>query len=148
MHPEAQGRASVPSSVTDRDLYREIIRNWMHHSRWREKLFTGYLIVLGALAVAYYAASSNNSRVAHLVWVVPATGAFVAVIFFLVDYRIEEVLHALAREGAELEPRPGVFADRPTTILTHRWLLRSVYVVTGLALAALLVNDVCRTKCW
>lgn len=131
-------------AVTDRDVYREILRNWTHHSRWRERLFAGYLIILGALGIAYYFASDHASPVLHLRWVVPAAGLFLALAFVLIDYRINEVLDALIRLGAPLEPRPGVFADKPPKLISHRWLLRLVYGLTGMALAGLLIYDVFR----
>ena len=128
-------------SVTDRDLYREILRHWTHHSRWREKLFTGYLVVLGALGIAYYYASGESSPVTHLRWVVPATGFLLAIAFFLINYRIDEVLDALIRFGAPLEPRPGVFGDKPGKLLSHRVLLRLMYTIPAIGFAALLFYD-------
>ena len=35
--------------VEDGDLYRALIEHFERHARWRERLFEGYLIVLGAL---------------------------------------------------------------------------------------------------
>lgn len=129
-----------PPRLPDLDVYKEIIQHWTHHSRWRERLFTGYLVSLAALATAYYSAAADSSPVASLRWVVPVAGLLLAITFLLVNHRINEVLASLIRSGRSLEPR-GVFAEKPARIVTHGWLLFGVYGITAGAFFALLVYE-------
>jgi hypothetical protein len=142
--PADIGAADAPR-LPDLDVYKEIVRHWEHHSRWRERLFNGYLVSLGAVATAYYWAAASDSPVAGLRWVVPFSGLLLALTFLLANHRVNEVLDGLIASGRSLESR-GVFAEKPAQLLTHRTLLLSVYGISGVGFLVLLLYELCWRK--
>ncbi|MFL6621234.1 MAG: hypothetical protein ACJ8NR_01245 [Sulfurifustis sp.] len=41
-------------ALTEDEMYRQLAADYFHHLRWREKLFGGYLVLVGSLALAFY----------------------------------------------------------------------------------------------
>lgn len=61
--------------VTDDEMYRQLSEDYRHHLRWREKLFGGFLVLVGALAAFYYTHAAAAKQPLPVSWVIPLVGA-------------------------------------------------------------------------
>ena len=88
-----------------KDAYAEAGQLLRHYLSWREKLLAGYIAVVAGLAIAFVnlptAYRCLGSALAFL-------GAFLTVIFWLLDRRNTELFDACAEAGAGIETEDGV----------------------------------------
>jgi hypothetical protein len=112
--------------------YAEVGENFRYYLTWREKLFAGFIVINGALAVAF---TWLNDRYPTLTFLLPIGGMFLSILFLLLDSRNNELFNACVEAGAELEtPGTGVYtklnAD-PKTISHTRVIEVAVWVWTA-----------------
>jgi hypothetical protein len=116
-------------------IYNELGENFRVSLRWREKLFGGFFIILGSLALAFFKLHSAQNRAFALL--MPFFGAIVSVAFFLLDVRCHDVLKKNYRVGADLEHILGYYGsyrlalERPMGVISHTAVLEAVYMITG-----------------
>lgn len=141
--------------VTDDEMYRQLAEDYRHHLRWREKLFTGFLVLMGALALAFYhthKAEQSAELWFALGWLIPLIGSGLSWIFFLLERRCQEVLLARRPFGLALEKsasRKALFfsvhaVGRQPMRITHTSVLEFVYLCGALGFLLVAVVDYIR----
>jgi len=115
--------------VSDDEMYRQLTEDYRHHLLWREKLFGGFLVLMGALALAFY---STHLQVAQppmpFGWVIPLVGATLSCVFFLLDRRVRVVLidrRAVGRAFEQRAIRRGLFDSISRLGLDAGWFPHS-----------------------
>ena len=134
--------------VSDEEIYRQLCEDYRHHLLWRERLFAGFLAVIGALAIAFYHTHTDKLSFPFSL-VVPLVGALLSLVFFLLDRRCHEVLLDRREAGQALEQgavvvRIGLFGSavrvsRGEKLLTHSHVLKWLYLLSVVALFAIFV---------
>ena len=93
--------------LPDENRYTEVGENFRYYLTWREKLFAGFIVINGALAIAF---TWVNDRYPTLTFLLPIGGMLLSVLFQLLDARNSELFNACVAAGAELEnPGTGVY---------------------------------------
>jgi hypothetical protein len=87
------------------EVYRAIVEHVERQSRWRERLFEGYLVVLGALGGSYYIISRAERQIVPS-WVIPGLGTLVALLFLLLHNRVSEAINSLVADGKAFAKTP------------------------------------------
>jgi hypothetical protein len=88
--------------MSDDKLYDAAAELWKYFASWREKLFAGYLTVVGALAFAFLQQSSPGRQSIALLTVI-----LMSVVFWLHDVRVRELFSAMQGVAAEFESKSG-----------------------------------------
>jgi hypothetical protein len=139
--------------VTDDEMYRQLSADYLHHLQWREKLFAGFLVLIGALALAFYHTHKKDQQgeLWYLYgWVIPLAGAALSVIFLLLERRCQEVLRDRRLVGRAFEEhamRVGLFGSvvrvsRQARRITHSGILQFLYLVGAVGFFLVFVVDV------
>jgi hypothetical protein len=132
--------------VTEDEMYRQLCEDYRHHLRWRERLFAGFLAVIGALAIAFYHThkrDNSDELLFALSSVVLLVGALLSGVFYCLDRRCHEVLLDRREAGQALEQgviRIGLFGSaarvsRKEKLLTHSRILKWLYLFSAVALS-------------
>jgi len=87
-------------AIEAKEAYAEAGLVIRHHLAWRERLFTGYLVIFGALVVAFYQVLTRGSRASVGLGI---AGVVVSVLFYLGDRRLGEVIGAYNKVAEGLE---------------------------------------------
>lgn len=122
--------------LSDENRYAEVGANFRYYLTWREKLFAGFIVVNGALAVAF---TWVNDRCPSLTYLLPIGGVFLSVVFLLLDSRNSELFNACVAAGAELEsPNTGVYSklDVAEKTVSHTKTIEVAVWVWAAALGA------------
>jgi hypothetical protein len=134
-------------------MYRQLSEDYRHHLRWREKLFGGFLVLVGALAVAFYYTHYTHASTAKqplpFGWVIPLVGAALSCVFFLFERRVQNVLRDRRDVGRAFEQRAmcgGLFDSIRRTGLDAGWFSHSrvlsfLYGVTAVLFLAIFIWD-------
>ena len=85
-----------PTRLPDEDRYTEVGANFRHYLTWREKLFSGFLVINGALALGF---TWVNDRYPDLAFLLPVGGMLLSVLFLLLDSRNRELFDACVAAG-------------------------------------------------
>jgi hypothetical protein len=123
-------------------MYRQLTADYFHHLQWREKLFGGFLVLGGALALAFYHTHKKDQQGElwfQFGWLIPLVGVVLSVIFFFLDLRCQEVLRDRCRVGQAFEERAlriGLFGSvhrvgREARRVTHNRVLQVLYCVSA-----------------
>jgi len=91
--------------MDENKIYQELAVTWRHFASWREKVFAGYLAVLAALSVAFMRSPSLVLRIAIF-----AAAILVSLVFWLLDVRNSQLIHACQLAAARFEGLTGGFA--------------------------------------
>jgi len=132
--------------IEDEKLYEEIGRTWRHFASWREKAFAGYLTALAALAIGF---SHNRSLPVRAG--VFAGAILVSTVFWIIDFRNLQLMHACQRAAGPLEREKGWYAelnrvrDRKS-FLTHGLAIN--LLVVGVGVASVLGISICIFRWW
>jgi hypothetical protein len=88
--------------MTDEKLYDHCAELWKHFASWRDKLFAGYLTVLGALSFAL----SQQTSPGRQSLVLTAAGVM-SLVFWIHDVRVRTLFSAMQAAAESLEPKIG-----------------------------------------
>lgn len=140
--------------VTDDEMYRQLAADYLHHLQWREKLFGGFLVLIGALTLAFYHTHKSDQQAElffQFGWLIPIVGAALSVLFFFLDRRCQDVLRDRQRVGQTFEQqaeRAGLFdsvvrvggeARHPT----HSQVLQILYLGSAAVFLVVFAADIC-----
>lgn len=106
--------------MDEKSIYEQTAELWKHFSSWRDKLFAGYLTVMGALAFAFGEQLSPGRQCIVLV-----VGVVLSVVFWIHDVRVRELFSAMQGAAANLESTIGGYKAldqirfKGTSRLTH-----------------------------
>ena len=143
--------------VSDDEIYRQLAADYLHHLRWREKLFGGFLVLVGALALGFYHTHKRDQRGEFWFqygWVLPVVGLVLSIAFFFLDRRCQEVLRdrRTVGEALETQARRGLFDSvvrmgRDARLPTHTHVLQFLYLAGAAGFFLLLVTSVVWRAC-
>lgn len=94
-------------SVMNEKKYEEVGHNYRYFLGWRHACVAGDLVLLYGVASLYLAAWKEARGLA---WLVPLAGSPIAFLFWWIDRRNRDLIHAVQRTGKQLEgPSGGVY---------------------------------------
>ena len=89
--------------------YDEVGHNYRYFLGWRHACVAGDLVVLYGVTNLYFSA---RKEAPGLAWLVPLAASVIAFLFWWIDKRNRELIHAVQRVGKELEgPSGGVYTN-------------------------------------
>jgi hypothetical protein len=132
-------------------MYRQLGEDYRHHLRWRERLFVGFLVVIGTLALAFYHTHKNGDCSEPWFafgWTIPLAGFVLSLTFFVLDRRCHEVLLGRRDVGRAFEERAmrvGLFgsAGDKAKVISHSRTLWSLYLFSAFIMFVIFVGDIC-----
>jgi hypothetical protein len=131
--------SGIPAEKLD-ELKLNYAWDWFkHHADQRFAAFNFFLIVVGAVIVAYATAAGNHQTTLGVA--VAGVGAVMAAGFFALDFRNYELVKLASEELKKLEVT-GILdmklttASDPSRFLTHRFWLRLMLLAFLIALLA------------
>lgn len=141
--------------VTEDEMYRQLAADYVHHLQWRERLFGGFLVLIGALTLAFYQTHKKDQQCElwfQLGWLIPAVGLVLSLMFFFLESRCQEVLLDRRRVGQAFEDRAGqeglfgsvVQVGREARRVTHTRVLQVLYLGGAAGFLIALVVDIWR----
>ena len=141
--------------VTDDEMYRQLGADYLHHLQWREKLFGGFLVLIGALALAFYHTHKKDQQEelwSQFGWVIPLSGVALSLVFFFLERRCQEILRDRRRVGQAFEERTmrvGLFGSvvsvgRAARCVTHSRVLQILYLGSAAGFFVVCVLDIWR----
>ena len=141
--------------VSDDEMYRQLAVDHLHHLQWREKLFAGFLVLIGALALAFYHTHKKDQQGElwfQCGWLVPLGGVALSLMFFFLELRCQEVLWNRRRAGQAFEERAmqlGLFGSIVRVGLearrvTHGRVLQALYLGTAAGFFVVFIFDLWR----
>ena len=80
-----------------KDAYDQAVKGHLFFLDWRHKTFAGYITVMAALGLGFYKASQDYWFVLSL------AGIFLAIAFWMFDFRNRELFYACSNAAADLE---------------------------------------------
>jgi hypothetical protein len=87
----------------DSAVYAQTCEHYRYFLSWRDKTLGGYLILLGALGIAYANLDKTN------LWFFPPFAViFVSIVFWLLEFRTRDLYHMCSWVGERLERDAGV----------------------------------------
>ena len=92
------------AGLTIQDVYIEIGVNYRYFLTWRQRIFAGYLAVLGVLSVA---AGWMLKDAPHLLWLFSITGLLLTLVFWTIERRNRELYGVCISRGAVCEAGLG-----------------------------------------
>ena len=95
-----QPSETPPSGVTIKDVYAEVGVNYRYFLTWRQRIFAGYLAVLGALGVA---AGWLLKESPHSLWLLAGAGFLLTVVFGIIERRNRDLYRKCVECGAACE---------------------------------------------
>lgn len=104
--------------MTEDHADRQLVATWQHFASWKEKIFAGYLVVLGGLGISFFGTASQAWRILIL-----GAAVVVSVVFWLLDYRTGQLLNACQVAASQQNQDRSVFAALNETRFTKstRW---------------------------
>lgn len=141
--------------LTDDEMYRQLGADYLHHLQWREKLFGGFLVLVGALALAFYHTHKKNQQGelwSQFGWLIPLAGVALSIILFFLELRCREVLRDRCRVGQAFEERAlrvGLFGSvvrvgREARCVTHSRVLQVLYLGSAAVFFVVFIFDIWR----
>jgi len=137
-----QPSAPPPSGLTIKDVYTEVGVNYRYFLTWRQRIFAGYLAVLGALGVAAgWVLKESPGSFGFL----SGAGLLLTVVFWIVEGRNREIYKKCVERGAACEASLesiGIFVGlkHEPQMLTHSFafdllflVMTIVFIVAGAA---------------
>jgi len=92
----------------DEKKYEEVGHNYRYFLGWRHACVAGDLVILYGVATLYFTLQKEAPRLAGLV---PLAASPIGFLFWWIDKRSRELIHAVQRVGKELEgPSGGVYS--------------------------------------
>lgn len=88
----------MADDVTQSDRYAGIVKAWHHYVSWREKIFAGYVTVLGGLG--YLCASKDAATLTRVV--ILFSTLLVSTVFRMLDFRTNEYVNLCQLEGEKI----------------------------------------------
>jgi hypothetical protein len=131
--------------MTEDQLYEQLCKNYRFFLKWRQAVFGGYLVILGAtlsLSIAAY----KDAR--PITWIVPVSASPLGLVFWGLDIRVRKLFRHTYLIGRRMEgDYYGFFngigeigvvpkAD-PMPWLTNSLILTSVYIGSAVILTLL-----------
>ncbi len=90
--------------IDDQDRYEQLGKAWRHVVSWRDKLFAGYLTVLGALGYVILQDATAVRRLALF-----GAGVMLSAIFWIFEFRTRNIVNACQATAASLEADRGLY---------------------------------------
>lgn len=91
---------AASTGVTIKDVYAEVGVNYRYFLTWRQRIFAGYLAVLGALGVA---AGWLLKESPHSLWLLGEAGFLLTIVFWIIEGRNREIYRNCVKCGAACE---------------------------------------------
>jgi hypothetical protein len=92
------------TQLTIQEVYVEIGVNYRYFLTWRQRIFAGYLAVLGALSVA---GGWMLKDAPQFLWLFPVTGLLLTLVFWILERRNRELYGVCINRGAACEAGLG-----------------------------------------
>jgi hypothetical protein len=136
--------------------YEEVGHNYRYFLGWRHACVAGDLVILYGVATLYLTA---RKEAPGLAWLVPFVASPIGLLFWWIDKRNQDLIHAVQRTGKELEgPSGGVYSTLVDELAVpkgksaySRWTLTGatniVFLGSSGGLLLWAVAALCRTCC-
>jgi hypothetical protein len=92
------------AGLTLKDVYIEIGVNYRYFLTWRQRIFAGYLAILGALSVA---GGWMLKDAPHLLWLFAVAGLLLTFVFWIIERRNRELYGVCIHRGSVCEAGLG-----------------------------------------
>lgn len=128
--------------TSDDHMYEQLCKNYRFFLKWRQAVFGGYLVILGATLSLGIAAYKDARPIA---WLVPTVASPLGLVFWMLDIRVRNLFRHTYMVGRKLEgdccgffngiAQIGVVPGVDTMPkLTNSVILSSVYIGATLIL--------------
>jgi hypothetical protein len=112
--------------------------NWFsHHAAQRFAAFNFFLIVVGAVIVAYASATSNHQAIVGVA--IAALAAIVALVFLALDFRNRQLVEVARKQLETLEEGTFDFKITTTDRMSRKWWLAHSFCFRVMIVAFLLL---------
>lgn len=95
----------MADEVTKSDPHAELVTAWHHYVSWREKIFAGYVTVIGALG--YLGASKDATSFTRIV--ILFSTLLVSIVFRMLDFRTNEYVNLCQLAGEKIWRTESLF---------------------------------------
>jgi len=95
---------SKRKTLTTKEVYDEIGRNYRYFLNWRHALFAGYLLILYTLAQGYFWLFEHSQQ---NIWVIFLAGLLISLCIWVLEIRVRDLYQACTKAGRNIENEVG-----------------------------------------